>query len=229
MLELDLAVTRDNVPVASHDPVMNPKICQGPGGTTVIREMTLEQLRQWDCGTLKNPEFPRQRPAPGARAPTLDEVLALAGRGGFGFNIETKISADRPQYTPSPEEFARLVLEAVRRHKLEARVIVQSFDFRTLHAMKKLAPEIRLAALYGSGERDFASVAREAGAEIIAPHHKLVSAEKVKAAHRAGLRVIAWTANIPEEWDKLIAAGVDGIITDDPAGLIDYLKAKKLR
>lgn len=229
VLELDLAVTRDNVLVVSHDPVLNPQICRGPGGPAVIRELTLEELRRWDCGSLRHPQFPKQKPVPGARIPTLDEVLALAGPGNFHFNIETKSFPDQPQYTPPPEEFARLVLEAVRKRGLASRVILQSFDFRTLHAMKRLAPEIRLAALWSKDPRDFVSVAREAGAGIASPQHSLVTPERVRQAHQAGLRVIAWTANTPADWDRLIAAGVDGIITDDPAELIRHLKARGLR
>lgn len=228
-IELDLAVTRDNVLVVSHDPTLNPAICTSPGGSPVIRRLTLAELRRWDCGSLKNPEFPRQKTVPGAKIPTLDEVLALAGRGDFLFNIETKLSADKPELAPPPDEFARLIVEAVRRRKLESRVMVQSFDFRTLHAMKKLAPGIPLAALYSRGDRDFVSVAREAGAGIIAPHYSLVTPERVGAAHQAGLTVIAWTANDERVWQSLIAAGADGIITDDPAGLIDYLQRRGLR
>lgn len=228
-IELDLAVTRDNVLVVSHDPMLNPAICKSPGGSPVIRRLTLAELRRWDCGSLRNPEFPRQKPVPGAQIPTLDEVLALADRGDFLFNIETKLAADHPEYTPPPEEFARLVVEAVRRRKLESRVIVQSFDFRTLHAMKKLAPGIPLAALYSRDDRDFVSMAREAGAGIIAPHYSLVTLERVAAAHQAGLKVIPWTANDERVWEALVAADVDGIITDDPAALIDYLKRRGLR
>lgn len=229
VLELDLAVTRDNVLVVSHDPVMNLSLCSGPEGNRVIREMTLAELRRWDCGSKQAPGFPRQKPAPGAGVPTLDEVLALSSRGGFFFNIEAKISADKPQYTPPPEEFARLVAGAVRRHKLERRVYFQSFDFRILNAMKKIAPELPLAALWSSDPREFAQVAREASAQVASPQYKLVTPEKVRAAHAAGLTVTPWTANEPEVWNQLIAAGVDSIITDDPAGLIAHLKARGMR
>ncbi|MBM3747521.1 MAG: glycerophosphodiester phosphodiesterase [Acidobacteria bacterium] len=229
VLELDLAVTRDNVLVVSHDPVLNAQICRGPKAGAVVRALTLEELHRYDCGSLRNPQFPQQQPIPGTRIPTLDEVLALASRGGFHFNLETKSFPDRPEYTPPPEEFARLVVEAVRGRGLAARVIVQSFDFRTLHAVKRLAPEIRLSALWSKGERDFVSIAREAGAGIVSPQLKLVSSAQVRQAHQAGLKVVAWTANTPEEWDRLIAARVDGIITDDPAALIRHLRAKGLR
>jgi glycerophosphoryl diester phosphodiesterase len=43
------------------------------------------------------------------------------------------------------------------------------------------------------------------------------------------LHVVPWTVNAPRDWDAMIAAGVDGIITDDPAGLIGHLKARGLR
>jgi len=230
VLELDLAVTRDNVLVASHDPVLPEATCEGPAGATrVIREMTLEQLKQWDCGARANPDFPKQQPVPGTRVPALDEVLQLASRGSFEFNIETKIPRDKPQLTPPPEEFARLLVDAIRRHKLESRVIIQSFDFRTLVAAEKLAPEIRRAALYAGVPRDLVALTREARATMSSPHHRLVTRENVRALHEARFPVVPWTANQPSEWDRLVEAGVDAIITDDPAALIDYLKRRKLR
>ncbi len=75
------------------------------------------------------------------------------------------------------------------------------------------------------GARDFAAIASEACASIVAPYHRLVTPRKVEAAHIAGLRVVPWTANRPRSWARLLRAGVDGIITDDPAGLVDYLRA----
>jgi glycerophosphoryl diester phosphodiesterase len=223
VLELDMAVTKDGVVVISHDLKINPMICSGPKEHPGIRELTLAEVRQYDCGSKKNPLYPKQKPVPGTRIPTLDEVFALAPRGKFDFNIETKISRTAPELAPPPEEFARLVLDVIRKHRLENRVMIQSFDFRTLHAMKKLAPEIRLSALYDGEPRDFVAIAQEAGATIVSPQYRLVTREQVDRAHAAGLRVVPWTANSPADWRKLIDAGVDAIITDDPAELIRYL------
>jgi glycerophosphoryl diester phosphodiesterase len=230
VLELDMAVTKDNQLVVSHDLHLNRTICQGPAGETAIRLLTLAQVRAWDCGTLKNPDFPRQQPVPGTRMPTLDEVFALAPQGAFEFNIETKINPKQPELTPEPEAFARLVVDAIRRHRLEKRVMVQSFDFRTLHAIRAIAPEIRLSALYSGVPKDLLEIARDAGgAPIVSPHYLLTSRESVRRAHQAGLLVVPWTANTPAQWESLLAQGVDAIITDDPGGLIDFLKAKGLR
>ena len=224
VLELDLSVTRDNVLVVSHDPALDSSICKGwwPHRTP-IRLLSFEQLQKVDCGSLKNPEFPKQKPVPGAKIPSLDEVFALAKRGNFEFNVETKIFAKYPFLTPGPDEFARLLYDVIRKHGLQQRVIVQSFDFRTLHAMKKLDPKIRLSALYDGEPKSFVAIAKEAGAQIVSPEHRLVTKEQVDAAHKAGLQVIAWTANMPEEWKRLVDCGVDAIISDDPAELLSFL------
>jgi glycerophosphoryl diester phosphodiesterase len=229
-LEMDMAVTKDNVIVISHDPILEPPVCTGPAATAVIHQLTLAEVGRWDCGAVRNPRFATQQTIPGTRIPTLDDVFQLAGRGNFDYNIETKSFPDKPEYTPPPDEFARMVLAHIRKYKLEKRIILQSFDFRTLVAMRKLAPEIRLSALTESDPRDFAAIATEAGkAEIVSPEFHLVTPAKVEAAHHAGLQIVPWTANTPADWDLLIQAKVDAIISDDPAELIAYLKKQGLR
>ena len=250
VIEMDMQVTKDNVIVISHDPILHPPYCTGPQPDAVIHELTLAEIKQWDCGG-------------GARMPSLDEVFALADRGKFLFNIETKITPKRftleearqiiksvvplklsaaeldqharplmlqgPEMTPPPEEFVRMVLRKIREYHLESRVILESFDFRTLVAMKKLEPRIQLSALCMGPGLDFAKIGRESGAGIISPLQTFVTVDQVRAAHAAGLQVLPWTANEPADWDRLIAAGVDSILTDYPAELIAYLKQHGLR
>jgi glycerophosphoryl diester phosphodiesterase len=230
VLELDMGVTKDGVVVVSHDPYLSPPVCSGPQGKTPIHTLTLAEVREWDCGKVRNPGFAKQTPIPGTRMPTLDEVFDLGAGNQVQFNIETKIFAAHPELSPPPEEFAKLVLAVVRKHHLEKRVMLQSFDFRTLHAMQEIAPEIKRVALWeGDANRDFVSIAKEAGAPVISPQYRQITPEKVAAAHAAGLEVVPWTANSPADWDKLIDAKVDAIISDDPAELIAYLKSKGLR
>lgn len=221
---MDVAVTKDNVVVVAHDPHINPELCVGPHPGVAVHGLTLVELREYDCGSRKNPRFPKQQPAPGAQIPTLDEALNLSTKGPIQFNIEIKSFPDHPELTPPPETFSKMVLEEIRKHNLEFRVIVQSFDFRTLHAMKRLAPEIRLAALWEGEPRPFVDIAREAEASIVAPLFTLATPEQVQAAHAAKLEVVPWTANTREDWQRLIEAGVDAIITDDPVDLIAFLR-----
>jgi glycerophosphoryl diester phosphodiesterase len=228
VLELDVAVTRDNVAVVSHDPLINAIICSGPKLEVPIRSLTLQQLREYDCGSKKNPRFSEQIPVPGAKIPTLDEVFDLGYGNDVKFNVETKIFADKPDLTPSPEAFAALILQSVKSHGLEHRFILQSFDPRTLRAMKKLAPELPRAALFEK-QRDWMEVAHEFEATLLSPEYHLVTPERVTAAHAAGLGVVPWTSNVPAEWSVLTAAGSDAIISDDPAALIAWLKSHGLR
>jgi glycerophosphoryl diester phosphodiesterase len=228
VLELDVAVTKDNVPVVSHDPLINATICSGPKTGIPIHTLTLAELRQYDCGGKQNPAFKTQVPVPGTPVPTLDEVFSLSRGNAVQFNVETKIFADHPELTPDPEAFTKLILDRIQRHELEPRVILQSFDPRTLRVMKRLDPQIRRAALFEK-ERDWPEVAREFEANIFSPEFHLVTPERVAQAHASGLQVVPWTVNKPEDWARLVDARVDAIISDDPASLISWLKEKKLR
>jgi glycerophosphoryl diester phosphodiesterase len=225
-IELDVLATADDVLVVCHDPVLRRRVFSGPPGPRKIREMTLAQLRRWDCGSRANRRFPRQKAVPGARIPTLDEVLDLAALGRFGFNIELKSFARRPSLGAPPELLAALAVKRIEGRGLASRVMVQSFDFRALAEVGRLAPEIRLSALCPLGARSLVSIGASAGTRIVGPYHRLVTPRRVGAAHRAGLSVIPWTVNRPRAWERLIRADVDGIITDDPGALICYLRTR---
>lgn len=67
------------------------------------------------------------------------------------------------------------------------------------------------------------------GVHIVSPYKDWITPEKVKMIHAAKMKVIPWTANTLEDWDRLVSMGVDGIITDDPEALIQYLNERGLK
>ena len=156
-LETDLAVTRDDVLVLSHEPRLNPDLVRGPDGKWLdkpgppIHSLTLAELKRYDIGRL-NPDtkygkqFPAQKPSDGERFPTLAELFAMAGPD-MRFNIETKIDPTAPDNTVPPTVFAKLVVDAVRAAKMERRTTIQSFDWRSLIESRKLALEIETVCL----------------------------------------------------------------------------------
>ena len=239
VLEMDMGVTKDGVIVVSHDSHIPPELCLGPGGARMkapapLRSLTFSETQRYDCGSLKNPRFPGQTPAPGSRIPALDEVFKMVAASGeraarVGFNIETKITPGEPELAPSPEEFARLFVELVRKHGLTDRVVLQSFDWRTLIAAKQLEPKLIVSQLVTGTLVDLAAVAKASKAEIISPEFSWIDKATVDYLHKSGIRVAPWTLNTKAEWDKALDYGVDSIITDYPAELITYLKQKSLR
>jgi glycerophosphoryl diester phosphodiesterase len=254
-LELDLAMTRDGVLVISHDSTLNPDHARGPDGKFLeaqgpaIRSLTLAEVKRYDVGRLKPgtsyaASFPEQRGIDGARIPALAELFDLAQRRGAAhvrFNIETKLTPTSGADTPDPETFAAALATTVREAGLAARTSVQSFDWRTLVAMRRIAPEIERVCLTidgGGGDtlqrgRPGASpwtagfdideyggstprLIAAAGCAVWSPRFRDLTPAALAESRSIGLKVIPWTVNEPADMARLIGLGVDGIISDYP-------------
>jgi glycerophosphoryl diester phosphodiesterase len=262
-LELDIGVTRDGVVVVSHERGLNPDIARGADGKyvtapgTPLIQLSLAEVKQYDVGQLRPgsiyaAQFPDQRAAPGTRMPTLKELIDLVRRSGdteVRLNIETKIDPNHPEESPPPERFVAALLDLLRAEKFEDRVMVQSFDWRTLQLVQKLAPAIPTVYLTLQTGRDptvFRNRASEwtagfnpaeyqgsvprtikaAGGAIWSPYLRDLTPEAVAECHTLGLKVVVWTANQPADMARLIDMGVDGIISDRPDLLRQTASAK---
>ena len=264
-LETDLAVTRDDVLVISHDPYLNPDVVRDADGKWLadkgpaIRSLTLAELKRYDVGRI-NPssryatQFPSQQPVDGERMPTLVELFDLVKKQAkpIRLNIETKITPTDPQQTVDPATFARLVVDSIHAAQLTDRVIVQSFDWRTLVEVKKrdaaiatacltietdnndnVKPTGESASLWTAGLdlRRYGSVpklAKAADCTIWSPLWRNATNERIDEAHALGLKVLPWTVNDSSEMARLIDAGVDGIISDYPDRVRAVMVEKKL-
>ncbi|MCV7353068.1 glycerophosphodiester phosphodiesterase [Mycobacterium parmense] len=250
-LELDINVTADGQPLVWHDPVIEPEQCSDTGPAfagdpaypyvgRAVHELTLAQIRTLDCGK-PNPQFPDAEVVRGNKVAILPEVFALAesyhasGPDGIRYNIETKVAADRPELTASPQEFVDVILAAVRSAGQTGRVEIQSFDWRTLPLVRHAEPSIPLVALWDrqtwapdspwSAGINPATVgdpmvaAKLVGADILSPVSTLVNKDFVDRAHAWGFGVIPWTVDQVPAMREQIADGVDGLITNYPARL----------
>jgi len=230
-LELDTGVTRDGVVVIHHDRRLNPDIARGPDGRWIeapgplLLELDFKDLQRYDVGRLRPgsdyaARFPEQTPADGARIPRLAELFALvrkAGNDQLRFNIETKISPAAPAETLPPEAFARALIAEIRAAGMAGRTTVQSFDWRTLQAVEREAPEI--ATAYLTGRRRGGSqpqAVHAAGGRIWSPNYEELDSVALVEARRLGLKVVPWTVNEPGFIERFLDLGVDGIITDYP-------------
>src|SRR5450432_3779875 len=160
-LELDIAITADGVAVISHEPALFPGTARDAEGHwlketgPLIHSLTLAQLQRYDVGRL-NPEhaygkpFATQQAQDGLHIPTLASLFALArqlGADDVQFDIETKIYPNKPDDTVSPEEFVKTLLAVIRDAGMAERVMIQSFDWRTLQLVQRLAPGMRTVYL----------------------------------------------------------------------------------
>jgi glycerophosphoryl diester phosphodiesterase len=220
-LEMDCGVTRDGVVVVHHDRRLNPDVARGPDGKWVsspaplIKDLSFEELQRYDVGRIRPGSeyagrFPHQQPVDGTRVPRLSDVLKLPN---VRFNIETKISPQHPDETLPADEFARKLIQEIRKAGQEKHAVIQSFDYRTLKTVEREAPEIETAYLTDGKDSDPDKV-RAAGGKIWSPNFKDLTPEKLQRAK--GLRIIPWTVNEPADIEKVLAMKVDGLISDYP-------------
>lgn len=160
-LELDIALTADDVVVVSHDMALNPDHTRDgagawlPAAGPLIRSLTLAQLQAFDVGRLRPgskyaEQFATQTPKDGERIPTLAAVFALVKERrahAVRFNIETKLDPTRPDDSAPPEAMVRALLAEIDRAGMAQRVTVQSFDWRSLALVGQLAPRMPRAYL----------------------------------------------------------------------------------
>ncbi len=249
-LELDVGVSSDGVVVISHDRALNPEITRDAQGQwlsapVLVHSLSLAQLQSYDVGRI-NPasayatRFPHQRPVDGTRMPALAELFALMKNSAVHFNIETKISPEKPAETVSPEVFVAQLLAVVQQHGMQERVIIQSFDWRTLALVQQRKAGVRTAYLSAQqlwtdnisvrGPQaarwtgpvrtedypDVPSMVQAAGGNIWSPYFGDLSTALVQRAHALGLQVVPWTVNEDKDLLSIIDMGVDGLISDYP-------------
>ena len=159
-IETDVAVTKDGVPVISHDPRLNPDLVRDESGQWLtvqgpsIHSLTLDELRRYRLGRI-NPQsqyardFPEQQPSDGERFPTLADLLERVRESGkpVRLNIETKLTPDNAGDTVDAATFVRVIVDALRKAHLADRATIQSFDWRTLVEMREVAPDIPTTCL----------------------------------------------------------------------------------
>jgi len=265
-IETDMAVTSDGVIVISHETFLNPDLVRDANGRWLavpgppIHSLTLAELRCYDVGRTDPAskyarQFPEQQPADGERFPQLTELFDLVKASGkpVRLNIETKITPTSGADTPNPVEFASLVVAAVRTASMSDRVTVQSFDWRTLIEVKRLAPDMETSCLTiqtttmdtvkaadggaspwhaGLALRDYGdslpALVKAAGCGTWSMFWRDLNAQNLAAARGLGLEVLPWTVNDRADMGRLIELGVDGIITDYPDRLRGVMAEKKM-
>ncbi|WP_136606465.1 glycerophosphodiester phosphodiesterase [Paenibacillus dokdonensis] len=209
-IETDVQLTKDGQMVLIHDETLE----RTTSGTGWVKDHTLHELKDLDAGSKFDPAFQDEQ------IPLLDELLELVKDSGTIINIELKNGVILY------EGLEQKVIERVRDFKMSDRVIISSFNHYSLFLCKKLAPEIRTGILYMEGLYEPWEYAKTLQADALHAYHYAVLPEFVAGAKAAGKAYHPFTVNDVKEMQRLLQAGVDGIITDYPDQLAALLTAK---
>lgn len=207
-VEVDLALTADGHPVLMHDPTVD----RTTDGSGEIANLTFDQVRRLDAGAWFSPAFA------GTQVPSIDDLCAvLAGREG-------RVLLDlKGEWT---EASMATMLETITAFGLERRVTLASFDAGVLALAAAHSEVVARLLLIRDIPTDIVRAAEEAGARGIIVGRAVVmnQPDVVAELHRAGLRIMVYTLNRDTQWREVTELGVDGIITDDPAALSEWLQ-----
>ena len=202
-VELDVALCKTGEPVVIHDDTVD----RTTDGTGEVAELPLAALKDLDAGGWFDGAYRNER------IPTIDEVFDAIGGQAF-INIEIK-NIRRPfDRTPA------VVVDSVLRHGLTEKVFFSSFNPFALRSVRHRIPACPAGLLIvrGMSYRLAGSLSGLiSGHDAVHPEQSDVSVESVRAAHRRGKAVFVYTVNDPADIRRMLDAGVDGIITDDPA------------
>jgi len=239
-LEMDAVISKDKQVVLSQEPYFNNEISLMPNGKAItfkdqknynIYKMDYEQVKKFDVGSKVHARFPGQMKFKAYKpllSETIDAVEAYVKEKRLArpvYNIETKtIKNGDNEFHPEPAEFIELIMEVVNAKKISKRVIIESFDMRTLQYLHEKYPKIQTSLLIDEKE-PFEDYIAQLGFKptIYSPYSVLVGKGLVDRCHEMGIKIIPWTVNTVKDLKYLMSLGVDGVITDFP-NLMDQIK-----
>jgi glycerophosphoryl diester phosphodiesterase len=208
-IETDLQLSRDARFVAIHDATVN----RTTNGQGAVHDLTLAELRRLDAGSWFGSAFA------GERVPTVEEILDFAKKHDVVFYLEIK-----PGGSWGGEH---ALIGALQNSREIARTVVISFDAGIVANLRKIEPMLMTGLLYdGQIERPLEK-AIEIGARQVAVRGDLVTPALLTEARKLDLQVVCWTVNHPAHMRLLIAAGVDGIMSDYPDRLVAAKKKEE--
>lgn len=234
-LEMDLVITSDNQVLVSHEPFFNHEITTLPNGELVLEsnekelniyKMPYSEVLKYDVGLKAHPRFPQQLKMK-VHKPLLSEVIDSVEmyskkkhKPALYYNIETKSTPQTDGiFHPEPKKFVDLMMAVIFEKKIGNRVIIQSFDIRTLHYLHQKYPETKTALLVEDfDKKEFLKQIEDLGfiPTIYSPAQNLVTPKLVKECKSKKVKLIPWTVNNSTSINKLTKMGVDGIISDYP-------------
>ena len=206
-VETDVQLTKDGVPVLMHDDTID----RTTNGRGAVADISWKSLKKLDAGSWYSKKYKK------TRVPSLDQFFEVLAPSDKKLLLELKGFWE--------DEEVQLVVDLIREHRLQDRVTLASFDFTTIMNMEKVGPSFPRVIIMRVMPADPVRLANHFGAIAIltSPASLEDNPRAVDNMHDAGLGVLVYTLNSEERWSEAIALGVDGIITDKPSLLDEWL------
>ncbi|QQE79908.1 glycerophosphodiester phosphodiesterase [Alicyclobacillus sp. SO9] len=205
-LELDIHRSKDGHIVVMHD----YQVRRTTNASGYIFELTLDELKSLDAGQWKGRHFI------GYEIPTLAEVLSLVSHWNSPVTLNIESKSGRITYPDLESDAWQLVKE----YHMEHQTVLSSFNHLALQQFKQTCPDASVAPLYWEGLVDSWLYAERLGAPAVHPFKNAFNHEVVKACHQHGIRVHAFGVDDVRTARRLIAWGVDALITNHPDVLL---------
>ncbi|MEP7252655.1 MAG: glycerophosphodiester phosphodiesterase family protein [Ginsengibacter sp.] len=233
-LEMDVVITADDKVVVSHEPFFNHEITTLPSGDSIreseeenynIYKMTYDSVEKFDVGSRAYPRFPSQqkmkveKPLLSALIDSVESYLNKTNHPKVMYNIEIKSTSTTDNiFHPEPEKFADLLMDIIEKKGIKSRVIIQSFDPRSLKIVSQKYPAMKLSLLLENQPIPLKGYGKLYGFKpnIVSPEYSLLTKGIIDTLHQRHIKVIPWTVDDLPAAKQLYDMGVDGIITDYP-------------
>lgn len=237
-LEMDLQISKDGLVVVSHDRYFHSRYAIRPDGSLVeakdpkeyLYTMPYDSIAKYEVGMRPSSVWPgmvnvsEKKPL---ASELIDFVEKYASEKGFTpmrYNIEIKSASGKGEGKNWPEykEFVDRCVELLLSKNLGERLVVQSFDVRALNYMNEKYPMLKLSYLTDKEDTDWEVFMGKLNftPRWLSPNYKAVDEGMVKKCHEKGIKIVPWTCDEPEEMQRLIELGVDGIISNYPDRLL---------
>ncbi|WP_410513105.1 glycerophosphodiester phosphodiesterase family protein [Paenibacillus sp. BR2-3] len=181
IIELDVHLSKDGIPVVIHDHMLD----RTTSGRGPVKAYTLEELRQLDAGSWFDPQFAAER------IPTLEEVLQLA-KGRCKLHVELKVMGD--EYKGIEEE----VIAIIDRHGMKEMVVLSSFDHDSMKRAHEIDPSIRTGLIFLGKPTLLVEQLRYTGATSVSMHYGFVTPALVNEMTGHGMDMGVWTVDDPD-------------------------------
>ncbi|MBG56192.1 MAG: hypothetical protein CL935_03565 [Deltaproteobacteria bacterium] len=222
MIELDVCITKDRVPVVIHDQTLE----RTTDGAGMVSELNLSELKKLDAGSWFSPEFK------GESIPTLEEIL-LQIRGKISVNIEIK--PETYELAGPPDAIEKKICIMVEKFGLKESVLISSFEhsffpkIKFWHKKDKVKNSLRIAPLHEKevSEENALNLCKETDAYSFHHDEKFLTPSLIEILKKNQFRTIAYTINNENRIEELTQWGVTGIITDDPEIMWKVLRKLK--